>query len=88
MSAADAGAISCSPAVSPAAVTSAAGARSHIPRHGLSSQIDVPFPGCSPAGPTVRSSSATSSSPPRHMQAMSVHTWVTSGGRGSSAKRA
>ena len=45
MSAARAGAISCSAACSPAWVTSAAGARSHIPRHGLSSQIERAVPG-------------------------------------------
>ena len=88
IAAAVAGAIERSTGSSPATVTSAAGARSHRPRHGLSSQMARPFPGCAPAGPTVRSSSATSSFPPRHMQAMSVHTWVTTGGWGSSEKRA
>ncbi len=47
---------------------------------GAPSQIARPSPGCSPAGPTVRSSSATSSSPPRHMQAMSSQTCATTGG--------
>jgi hypothetical protein len=83
-----AGAIERSDGSSPASVTSTAGARSHRPRQGLSSQIAWPLPGCSPAGPTVRWSSATSSSLPRHMQPMSVHTWATTGGRGSMAKSA
>jgi hypothetical protein len=68
---------------SPATVSIAAGACSHMPRHGLSCQTARPFPGCEPSGPIVRSSSATSSCEPRQMQATSVHTCATTGGCGS-----
>ena len=80
--------IEWSPGVSPALVTSTAGACSHRPRQGLSSQIAEPLEGRSPDGPIVRSSSATSSPLPLHMQAMSVQTCATTGARGSSANSA
>ena len=88
MSGARAGATVRSRGTSPASVTITAGARSHTPRHGLSSQIAWPLPGCSPSGPTVRSRSATRSAEPRAMQATSVQTCATTGGWGSSENSA
>ena len=82
------GATEVSCGASPATIASAAGARSHMPRHGLSCQTACPLPGCAPSGATRRSSSATSSCEPRAMQATSVHTCVTTGGSGSSENSA
>ena len=47
------GATGSSCGISPAWSTITAGARSHTPRHGLSSQIAWPLPGCWPSGPTL-----------------------------------
>ena len=79
---------------SPAMLTIATGAISHIPRHGLSSQIgSAPglsplLPWCPPLGPIRASSPAHSSFAPPAMQAMSVHTCATAGGCGSSENSA
>ena len=67
---------------SPATVNMAAGARSHRPRHGDGSQVDMPSAIGAPAGPSVRSRSAVRSAAPASRQAMSSQTWATIGGRG------
>src|SRR5207249_2716956 len=67
-------------AVSPAAVSRTAGARSHWPRQGL--RIHVAAPPLDPGGPITRSRDSQSASPPRRRHAMSPHTWPTIGGRG------
>ena len=88
MSSASAGATECSSGFSPATVTIAAGARSHTPRHGLSSQIAWPLPACWPSGPIRLSRSAHSLSEPPAMQATSVQMCATTGGWGSSENSA
>ena len=88
MSVAPTGATDASRGSGPATVSIAAGACSHMPRHGLSCHTAWPLPRCEPSGPTVRSSSATSSCDPRAMHATSVQTWATTGGWGSSENSA
>jgi hypothetical protein len=61
---------------SPALIASAAGARSHRPRHGLRSTA-TPLP-----GPSRASIPAHSSGAPAAAHARSVHTWSTVAGRG------
>ena len=79
---------------SPAIVTIAAGAISHIPRHGLSSQIGSSpgpaplLPCCPPFGPIRASRSAHSRFAPPARQATSVQTCATAGGCGSSENSA
>src|SRR2546429_7025609 len=79
-----AGATIRSRGVSPAAVISAAGARSQRPRHELRCQRAFPSTQGEPAGPSLRSRSPQSAPAPRVMQAMSSHTCATTGGRGVS----
>jgi hypothetical protein len=67
---------------SPASVSSAAGARSHCPRHGLRTHV---APACSsPSGP----SAAISASDPAQRHATSSQTCTTRGGRSSTENSA
>ena len=70
------------PACALAAVTKAAGARSHIPKHGLRIHVVVPPAAGVPAGPNAVSSASMISFAPPPMHAMSSQTCTTSGGRG------
>ena len=71
---------------SPASVSSAAGARSHWPRHGLRSQ-EAPSTSVS-SGPKRSLTCAMSASEPAQRQATSSQTWTTRGGRSSVEKSA
>ena len=71
---------------SPACVRSAAGARSHCPRHGLRSH-DAPSTSVS-SGPKRSFSSAMSASEPAQRQATSSQTCTVRGGRSSVEKSA
>src|SRR6185503_7002221 len=82
------GACALSSGSSPATETSAAGARSHWPRHGLRCHVAEPSSESSPSGPKRSSSCAIRSCEPWQRHATSSQTWTTRGGRGSSAKSA